>query len=248
MSKLWQPWQLLGEGKPNGVLIVGDHGSNAVPPWIDLGLTLDVMQEHVYWDIGVAGVAQIMTSSGSYAAFLGAQSRLVVDLNRDPDDQAVIPEHSDGHMIIGNRLDDTGRIDRLADFHHPYHAALTQQISAMHPSLILSLHSFTPALRNSGEQRPWQIGVLYNEQAAASELAIGFLEGQGMRVGDQLPYSGKMLNATMNRHAEARSIPYIGIEMRQDLVSELSGQARFAQILDDMCQHVAERLALPRGN
>jgi predicted N-formylglutamate amidohydrolase len=84
--------------------------------------------------------------------------------------------------------------------------------------------------------------VLYNEQEAASKLAIPFLENAGYLVGDQLPYSGKLLNATMNRHAEANDIPYIGIEMRQDLAGSPSGQARFARILSDMCHFVSERL------
>ena len=53
----------------------------------------------------------------------------------------------------------------------------------------------------------------------------------------------KMLNATMNRHAEANDIPYVGVEIRQDLIADAAGQERFAAILDEMAQHVAERLA-----
>ncbi|MBU0792860.1 MAG: N-formylglutamate amidohydrolase, partial [Alphaproteobacteria bacterium] len=53
----------------------------------------------------------------------------------------------------------------------------------------------------------------------------------GLIVGDQQPYSGKLLNATMNRHAEAHGRPYLGVEMRQDLVSDAAGQARLAAIL-----------------
>ena len=59
-----------------------------------------------------------------------------------------------------------------------------------------------------------------------------------MIVGDQQPYSGKLLNATMNRHAEANDIPYIGIEMRQDLVGDAAGQAVFAEKLAKMCRKV----------
>jgi predicted N-formylglutamate amidohydrolase len=62
-------------------------------------------------------------------------------------------------------------------------------------------------------------------------------------VGDQLPYSGKQLNATMNRHAEALGIPYVGIEIRQDLIELAAGQERYAAILADMAQYIVERLA-----
>ena len=50
-----------------------------------------------------------------------------------------------------------------------------------------------------------------------------------MIVGDQLPYSGKLLNATMNRHAESNGIPYVGIEMRQDLVGDAARRAAPAE-------------------
>jgi predicted N-formylglutamate amidohydrolase len=48
----------------------------------------------------------------------------------------------------------------------------------------------------------------------------------------------------MNRHAEANNIPYIGIEMRQNLSSAPAGQARFARILSNMCHFVSEQLGL----
>ncbi|MFZ1365994.1 N-formylglutamate amidohydrolase, partial [Sphingorhabdus sp.] len=92
-------------------------------------------------------------------------------------------------------------------------------------------------------ERPWEIGVLYNEQELPSSMAIERLEGEGLIVGDQLPYSGRQLNATMNRHAEANEIPYVGIEIRQDLIGDAAGQERFAAILGEMAQYVVERLA-----
>ena len=148
-----------------------------------------------------------------------------------------------GIVILGNDVGPDEREVRLMRFHRPYHDYLKDLLSEHRPSLILSLHSFTPALESKpNESRPWEVGVLYNEQEAASKLAIPFLENAGYLVGDQLPYSGKLLNATMNRHAEANDIPYIGIEMRQDLACTPSGQARFARILSDMCHFVSERL------
>jgi predicted N-formylglutamate amidohydrolase len=47
----------------------------------------------------------------------------------------------------------------------------------------------------------------------------------------------------MNRHAEANGVPYIGIEMRQDLVSDAAGQALFAARLARLCSKVALNLA-----
>ena len=68
------------------------------------------------------------------------------------------------------------------------------------------------------------------------------MRDEGLNVGDQLPYSGKLLNATMNRHAEANGIAYIGIEMRQDLARDEAGQTLFAERLARMCRKATLKL------
>ncbi len=237
--------QILGEPKAGGILIVGDHAANHVPPDIDLGIDESELHRHIAYDIGVADVSTLMVAAGSVnAAILGACSRLVVDLNRDADALAAIPIESDGTIIPGNHLNDEQRAERMARFFHPYHNILAALLCEHRPKLILSLHSFTPLLKDRPDEvRPWDIGVLYNEDAMTSHIAIEFLKEKSLNVGDQLPYSGKLLNATMNRHAEANAIPYIGIEMRQDHVGTQAGCKRFADILGEMANHVIERLA-----
>jgi predicted N-formylglutamate amidohydrolase len=239
------PFRILGEPKSGGFLIIGDHASNAVPDDVVLGLDAENLNAHSAWDIGVDPVAHILTQDARFAAFLGRYSRLVVDLNREEDETDAIPSESDGRHIPNNDLDAKQRLDRIARYHRPYHDRLETLLLECRPALILSLHSFTPALKTRpDEARPWDVGVLYNAHEAASKTAIPFLQDSGLNVGDQLPYSGKLLNATMNRHAEANDIPYIGIEMRQDLVGDAAGQARFAHILSGMCHFVSEQLGL----
>lgn len=239
------PYRILGSPSRNGLLIVSDHASNHVPAGIDLGVDRKQLERHIAWDIGVAAVAEKIVTNYPSAAILGNVSRLVVDLNRHPDEPDVIPVQSDGLLIPGNQLDLIGRMDRIARHFTPYHDTLDELIKDRRPALILSLHSFTPQLASRpDEQRPWELGVLYNQKEAPSKCAISFLEAVGINVGDQLPYSGKILNATMNRHAEANDIPYIGIELRQDEVMEKEGQERFARILIEMCHFVSEKLGL----
>jgi len=81
--------------------------------------------------------------------------------------------------------------------------------------------------------------VLYNRDERAARLAIPLLEAEGLCVGDQLPYSGVELNYTMNRHAEAEGRPYLGIEIRQDEISDAAGQARWAERLARIANAVA---------
>ena len=243
------PWIILGQPKSGGILVVCDHAANHVPDAVKLGIDEALFSNHIAYDIGVAGVATFMVDLTDCVAFLAATSRLVVDLNRYPGDENVIPANSDGCVIPGNQLDPAERQARLDRYFHPYHARLEDLLHHCRPDLILSVHSFTPRLESQPhDHRPWEVGVLYNEYETASNLAIERLEGEGLIVGDQLPYSGKLLNATMNRHAEANEIPYIGIEIRQDLISESAGQERFAAILGEMAQYVAEVLASDCAN
>lgn len=238
------PFEIIGTPKAGGILVICDHASNHVPIDIHLGIDDRLLTQHIAWDIGVAGVAQYLVHLSDCAAFLATHSRLVTDLNRYPHDDSAVPASSDGVTIVGNDLTDSERQARLARFFTPYHAALETLLQRHRPELILSVHSFTPRLETDpAAARPWHIGILYNEQDAPSQIAIDYLTGEGLNVGDQLPYSGKMLNATMNRHAEANDIPYVGIEIRQDLISDAKGQERFAALLAEMAQYIVEKLA-----
>ena len=212
------------------LLIVADHASAHVPADIDLGIDPVLLHEHIAVDIGAAAVSRSLAEQLGATAILGGVSRLVIDLNREEDAPGLLPVMSDGHAIPGNRHADLN--DRMMRFHHPYHHRVAQLLDAMTSPFILSVHSFTPKLASDpDQQRPWDIGVLYNQDDRAARIAIPLLEAAGLKVGDQLPYAGTLLNATMNRHAEANGIPYLGVEMRQDLVGDAEGQARFAAIL-----------------
>jgi predicted N-formylglutamate amidohydrolase len=234
---------IAGEPEAGGILVVSDHASNRVPDDIELGIDPALLNEHVAIDIGVAGVAQRMVGQPGFAAFLANVSRLVCDCNRDEDAPAVIPHSSDGHTIPGNLFDMEGREERLERFFRPYHRALAELLDRFPPRLIVSLHSFTPSLASKPEeQRPWHCGVLYNADDRAARLAIPLLEAEGLIVGDQQPYSGKLLNATMNRHAEAHRRPYFGIEIRQDRIGDAAGQAEWAERLARIAGQVSAAL------
>ena len=237
-----EAFNILGTPRFGGILVVSDHASNRVPEDIDLGIDPALLGQHIAVDLGVAEVGALMARRPGTAAFQGNVSRLVCDCNREEHAPAVIPIASDGHAIPGNALDHAGHQARLNRFFHPYHAALADLLDASPPALILSLHSFTPLLATSDEPRPWQVGVLYNQDDRAARLAILLLEGEGLVVGDQEPYSGQLLNATMNRHAEADGRPYLGIEIRQDQIATPAQQATWAERLTRICNEVALKL------
>ena len=230
---------LIGSPRFGGILVVSDHASNHVPADIDLGIDPALLDQHIAIDIGVAEVGALMAERPGIAAFQGAVSRLVCDFNREEHAPAVIPIASDGHAIPGNALDHAGHDARLARFFRPYHDALAALLDDRPPALILSLHSFTPRLATSDQPRPWHVGVLYNQDDRAARIAIPLLAAEGLVVGDQEPYSGQLLNATMNRHAEDEGRPYLGIEIRQDEIADAAGQATWAARLARICKAVA---------
>lgn len=230
-------WHVIGNAPLGDVLIVADHASNRIPPGIDLGIDRALLSTHIGWDIGVASLAHALHAP----AYLASVSRLVIDLNRDPGDPALVSLSSDGHEIPGNQGDTSARI---AEYWQPYHDELAQQIAATEPLLLVSLHSFTPQLATCPEEvRPWEIGVLYNEDDRAARIAIPLLEAAGIVTGDQQPYSGKLLNATMNRHGEANGIPYLGLEVRQDLIDGDEGVERWTGRLRPIIAEVCACLA-----
>lgn len=230
------------DGGDLNILIIADHASAHVPDDIELGIDGALLHEHIAIDIGVAQVSEWLAIQLGCTAILGGVSRLVIDLNREEGAPGLLPVMSDGHAIPGNRQ--ANLADRMARFYHPYHHRVADRLEAMVSPLIVSVHSFTPHLASDPEQaRPWDIGILYNEDDRAARIAIPLLEAAGLKVGDQQPYSGKLLNASMNRHAETGGIPYLGIEMRQDRVQDAAGQRRFADLLGPIILECRSRLA-----
>ena len=231
------PYGQLGTARRGAIVCVADHASNHVSDDIELGVAAELLEQHIAVDIGVDGIAERLARRHHIPAHLATVSRLVCDLHREEDHNGVVPMESDGHLIPGNiGADIEGRLKR---FHRPYHEALSQWLEPQDPKLIVSLHSFTPKLATSDEDRPWECALLYNQDDRAARHAIRFFSELGLTVGDNEPYSGKLLNATMNRHAEAFGRAYCAIEVRQDLIATRAEQSRWADMIADVCARVA---------
>lgn len=229
------------------LLIIADHASNAVPPGVDLEIHPALLDNHIAVDIGTAALAEALAARLGAPALLATVSRLVIDCNRDPQVADVIPVASDGHVITGNlALGAIERELRIAAIHAPYHAAIEAAIARYRPALLVSIHSFTPRLAaRPDEPRPWPIGILHNRDDRAAVLALDWLAGAGIKVGDNEPYSGRDLNYTMNRHAEMAGIAYLGLEIRQDGLATAADVARWTDVLAPI---IAETLGVMSGS
>jgi predicted N-formylglutamate amidohydrolase len=161
-------------------------------------------------------------------------SRLVVDCNRAPGAADAMPPVSDGTVVPGNAaLTELNRAARLADIHEPYQQAIAQTLAARdamgQESVLISLHSFTPALRN-GSPRPWQIGVLHGggDASFATALLTSLRHDSTLTVGDNEPYRMDLIDYTTPRHAYPQARAYAELEIRQDLISAANGQSWWA--------------------
>lgn len=233
-------------GTPDsGLLIVVDHASNRVPADVELGIAPGLLDLHIGWDIGAAAVARRLCERFHCPGLFGGVSRLVLDLHRETDSPALIPQASDGYAIPGNQgLSAEEREARVARFWRPYHEELARLVAGVKPELIAAVHSFTPRLETAeGPDRPWQVGILYNGDDRAARIAIAALRDRGIVTGDNEPYSGKHLNATMNLHAEAPGIPYLAIEVRNDLIRDAKGIACWSAVLADVIEDCRNELA-----
>lgn len=223
------------QGKSNLVLVC-DHASNRVPACLNkLGLNDAQLADHIGWDPGAAAVARLLAKNLDAPLLLSGYSRLVIDCNRPFASGELIPEQSAGVIIPGNQnLSAYERADRIQNLFIPYHDAIDALLDARllsnpkHPTLFLSIHSFTPFLFN--QQRPWHIGVSHKSDARFAKNLYRALVQQGdIIVGLNEPYPIEdAFDYSIPTHGEARGLPCAMIEIRQDGLTTETGIERWA--------------------
>jgi len=211
-----------------------DHASNFVPAELhDLGLPPSELARHIAWDIGAAGVTEVLSEILDAPAVLCGTSRLVIDCNRHLDAPTLIPEVSDGTVIPGNRhIDAAARANRIERWFNPYHDAVEAIFLAREargvPSIAISIHSMTPAL--AGVPRPWQISLSSHLDRTLADPLLASLRRPGdIVVGDNQPYNlDPKMDYSTPFHALRRGLPHLQVEFRQDEIADRASQQRWA--------------------
>ena len=108
---------------------------------------------------------------------------------------------------------------------------INQRGSAGLPTVLVSLHSFTPVY--AGIARPWHIGTLYHRDTHLPPLLLKLLRAEpDLVVGDNEPYAvSDETDYTIPVHGEARGLMNTGIEIRQDLIGDVAGEKAWADRL-----------------
>ena len=239
---------LLGEDDPSPVveenpqgrspfLLTSDHYGRAIPRGLgDLGLPERELSRHIAWDIGIAGVARALAKHLDAHLVAQAYSRLVIDCNRPLDAPGSIPRISETTIIAGNEgLSREAAAARRREVFEPYHRriaeAIDRRLRDRIPTVLVSLHSFTPVY--AGIKRPWHVGTLYHRDGRLPPLLLRGLRASGdLVVGDNEPYAvSDETDYTIPVHGEARRLMNTGIEIRQDLISDQTGETQWAERL-----------------
>ena len=117
----------------------------------------------------------------------------------------------------------------------PYHRRIAEVIDRRlrdgMPTVLVSLHSFTPVYAGIG--RPWHVGTLYHRDTHLPPLLLQLFRAEAdLVVGDNEPYAvSDQTDYTIPVHGEARGLMNSGIEIRQDLIADASGQTQWAERL-----------------
>jgi predicted N-formylglutamate amidohydrolase len=253
-------YRLLAEEEPHPVaefgrhgtsnfVIVVDHASRRIPKRLkNLGLPPSELERHIAWDIGSLGVASRVAAALDAPLVAQTYSRLVIDCNRDPAVEASIPAIGEQVEIPGNIGLNADEIDaRRAEIFHPYHnhlrALLDERVAAGRPTILVAQHSMTDVFK--GVRRKMHAAVMYNRDRRFAGAVLEMLRRDNdLLIADNEPYFvSDETDFTIPFHAEARGLPYVAIEIRQDLVGDEAGQAVWAERIARALQD-AEKLLL----
>ena len=203
------------------------------------------MQRHIACDIGVAGLGGEL-SLRLDATFIHQRfSRLVIDCNRAPGAEGSIAVQSDGSHVAGNAgISAVERQQRVGEIFQPYHDRIAAELDARSArgrrTILVSLHSFTPALGDA--PRPWRFGVLHRHNSVFScTVLAGLRSAWGEKVGDNQPYAMDEVDYTIPFHADRSGLDYLELEVRQDVIAKPPDQIRVARALAGVLARAAAK-------
>ena len=231
------------------ILFISDHAGRAFPRALGtLGLEEPELSRHIAWDIGIYGVTTLLAKALDAAYVFQPYSRLVIDCNRKARDAQSIAPVSDGTVVPGNgNLSEAERRSREREILEPYHReierVLAERTVRRQPTAIFAMHSCTDRLKRDTERRPWHVGVIADSDWRIGDRLIELLEAETQyRIGRNQPYSVNMeADYTVPVHCEARGIPYVEIELRQDLIGDAKNQAEWAKLLTGIFPRAVEK-------
>ncbi len=217
------------------VCLVCEHASPAIPAALGaLGLSEEDRFSHAVWDPGAAELARRLAERLDAPVVMARVSRLVYDCNRPPERADAMPERTETIEVPGNRaLSPEHRAARTQAVYDPFHQLVSDTLDGFtSPPALVTVHSFSPTW--FGTRRETEIGLLHD---ADDRLARAMLRAApaGNAPGLNEPYSAADgVTHMLARHATARGLDSVMIEVRNDLLRDDDAQRRIAASLHQM--------------
>ena len=233
------------EGRADFIIVV-DHAGARIPRRLaNLGLPDSELRRHIAWDIGALAVARGVAQALDAPLLSQNYSRLVIDCNRDPKVASSIPQISEHREIPGNmNLTAAEKAARRMELFEPYHRRIREWIDARLAAgrrvILVAQHTMTDVYK--GARREMHAAVLYNRDRRFAGLVLDELRLEpALIVADNEPYFvSDETDYTVPHHAEARSLAYVEIEIRQDLVLDAAGQAQWTARISRALQNAEQ--------
>jgi predicted N-formylglutamate amidohydrolase len=238
-----------GSSGRSNFLIVVDHASARIPrALLNLGMAAAELTRHIAWDIGALGVARRVAERLDATLVAQNYSRLVIDCNRDPKVASSIPLVSESTEIPGNRgLSEGMRLERRVEIFEPYHRRISELLDARaaagQRTILVAQHSMTDVYKD--QRRHMHAAILYNRDRRFAGLVLDVLRREtALTIADNEPYFvSDETDYTIPRHGEARGLPHVEIEIRQDLIGDERGQIEWAGRIEQALRE-AEKIYL----
>lgn len=231
-------FDLAGEAAKSLFVITCDHAGRLIPRALDrLGVTDEVLESHVAYDLHVAELGRLLAERLDAFAIFHNYSRLVIDVNRPLSSPESIVVLSERTRIPGNELlSSEARARRVRAMFWPYHRRIQDELDRRtregRVTVLVALHTFTPCYLSIA--RATQVGVLYGRDARLARHVLAALRSDAaLSVGENEPYAMcDDSDYTAVVHGERRGILHVELEVRQDLLVGVSA-----------CEAWADRLA-----
>ncbi|SFR46126.1 N-formylglutamate amidohydrolase [Litoreibacter janthinus] len=231
------------------VVFVCEHASNRVPASLNgLGLTQDQLQTHVAWDPGASKLARRLSAVFNASLIEARFSRLVYDCNRPPDAPSAMPADTEVCPIPGNAaITPAARAARAHAIYEPFHREVSRILDGKRKAFIapvlVTIHSFTPVFH--GQKRDVEIGLLHAQDNRLADALMQAMTDAPHDIRFNAPYGPEdgVLHS-IEKHLLEGPLPYVMIEVRNDLLASEAGLSNMSALLARSISHAVNSLKI----
>lgn len=221
------------------LVVLCEHASHNIPTEFDnLGLPSDIVASEVGYDVGAVETAEYIAQHFNCELFSGETSRLLIDLNRCPDDASMIPKSRHGINIPANADISDEEKNKRREFYDVYHNKVTTYINELvaqgKEPVVVSIHSFSQEYMSSvlKEDVKTECGLLFDEDERLADVVYSSVKQTDINLENNYPYSLKEYKSGgVILHGERNGYPYLGVEFPNTMLVQKPQREKLADAL-----------------